>query len=122
MTAPALSGRVSVVTGALGRLGPVWCEALLDAGATVVGLDLAGASVSPAFSNLQAKAGKRLILLRADVRDREALVSARSRCETEVGVVDGAGEQRRDRPASWSSHYLSVSTRFLLRSFPRCWR
>ena len=88
MTAPALSGRVSVVTGALGRLGPVWCEALLDAGATVVGLDLAGARVSPAFSNLQAKSGKRLVLLRADVRDREALVSARSRCETEVGAVD----------------------------------
>ncbi len=88
MTAPALSGRVSVVTGALGRLGPVWCEALLDAGATVVGLDLAGAAVSPGFSNLQAKAGKRLILLRADVRDRESLVSAGSRCETDVGAVD----------------------------------
>lgn len=88
MTAPALSGRVSLVTGALGRLGPVWCEALLDAGSTVVGLDLPATPVSPSFSTLQAKAGKRLVLLRADVRDRDALISARTRCDAEAGRVD----------------------------------
>jgi NAD(P)-dependent dehydrogenase (short-subunit alcohol dehydrogenase family) len=35
-----LAGRLAVVTGALGNLGPVWTSALADAGATVVGLDL----------------------------------------------------------------------------------
>ena len=88
MTTPALSGRVAVVTGALGRLGPVWCEALLGAGASVVGLDLAAATVPASFAGLQAQAGKRLLLLRADVRDRDTLASARTRCEAEVGPVD----------------------------------
>jgi len=88
VTTPALAGRVAVVTGALGRLGPVWCEALLEAGAAVVGLDLAAASVSPSFSSLQVRAGTRLLLLRADVRDRDALTSARTRCEAEMGAAD----------------------------------
>lgn len=88
MTTPALDGRVAVVTGALGRLGPIWCEALLDAGAKVVGLDLPGAAMTPAFSSLEARAASRLLLLRADVRDRDTLASARARCEAEAGPVD----------------------------------
>ncbi len=41
MSADGLAGRIAVVTGALGILGPVWTRALGQAGATVVGLDIA---------------------------------------------------------------------------------
>jgi NAD(P)-dependent dehydrogenase (short-subunit alcohol dehydrogenase family) len=36
-----LDGKQALVTGALGRLGPVWIKALEDAGASVVGVDYA---------------------------------------------------------------------------------
>ena len=36
----ALKGRVAVVTGVLGTLGPVWTAALAGAGATVMGIDV----------------------------------------------------------------------------------
>jgi len=40
MSADELAGRLAVVTGALGNLGPVWTAALAGAGARVVGLDV----------------------------------------------------------------------------------
>jgi NAD(P)-dependent dehydrogenase (short-subunit alcohol dehydrogenase family) len=74
-----LAGAVAVVTGASGRLGPVWIEALADAGATVVGLDLQEADG----------------VLAADVTDRPALDVALRRIEAEHGtptvLVNNAG-------------------------------
>ena len=39
----SLEHQIAVVTGACGKLGPVWVEALLDAGARVAALELPGA-------------------------------------------------------------------------------
>ena len=72
-----IDGRVAVVTGALGNLGPVWTQALLEAGATVVGLDLPNAPANAAFAALQSAYQGRLTLLGANVTDRAALVAAR---------------------------------------------
>jgi NAD(P)-dependent dehydrogenase (short-subunit alcohol dehydrogenase family) len=76
-----LSGAVALVTGALGRLGPIWIEGLLGAGARVVGLDLPGAKIPDAFARLvDAHGATRLRLIRGDVTDRASLEEARRWC------------------------------------------
>ena len=82
-----LEGEHAVVTGALGKLGPVWIEALLRAGASVCALDLAKSKVSEAFTRLQRDHDEtRLILVRTDVRDRQSLENAYQTCFASFGV------------------------------------
>jgi NAD(P)-dependent dehydrogenase (short-subunit alcohol dehydrogenase family) len=92
--AAPLSGRVAVVTGAGGRLGPLWCRALADAGATVVGLDLPGTEVPEAATTLA-----------ADVTDRDTLERVAedvgARFGTPAVLVNNAGiDQPPDAAAS----------------------
>jgi NAD(P)-dependent dehydrogenase (short-subunit alcohol dehydrogenase family) len=103
VTAGPLAERVAVVTGALGRLGPIWCEALLNAGASVAGIDLEGSPMPPAFRVLQDRDVARLRLYRGDVRDRTSLDAVRVQCETDLGVpmvlVNNAGIDQPPGPA-----------------------
>lgn len=92
-----LAGRVAVVTGALGKLGPAWVNALAGAGATVVGIDLAA---EPDVS-----AGDAAALERADVTDRATLDEAAYRIADRFGapsvLVNAAGiDQPPDAAAS----------------------
>src|SRR5687768_15559154 len=91
-----LTSQVAVVTGALGKLGPVWCRALIDAGATVAGIDLPGATPSPAWERLELEVSPgRLHLFRGDVLDRPSLERARDEIVARLGVpsilVNNAG-------------------------------
>ncbi|MBN2125291.1 MAG: SDR family NAD(P)-dependent oxidoreductase, partial [Deltaproteobacteria bacterium] len=91
-----LRDHVAVVTGASGRLGPVWIEALLDYGATVFSIDRQEAPVSPGLERLLARfEEERLRLFRADVRNRESLETACEECVGTMGVpsilVNNAG-------------------------------
>lgn len=100
-----LSGKVAIVTGALGRLGPVWCQALLEAGAQVVGIDLPGTPISEAFAKLQTTWKEpRLGLLRGDICDRNALLSLRNQCLERYGspsiLVNNAGIDQPPGPAT----------------------
>ncbi len=91
-----LEKEVAVVTGALGKLGPIWMSALLDAGANVLGLDHPSQLPASAFKNLQSRYGPgRLQLAQADVRDREAVEAACTQCLERFGhpsiLVNNAG-------------------------------
>jgi len=100
----SLDGNVAVVTGALGRLGPVWVEALLDAGAVVVACDLPGAGPSEAFVRLGERFGAdRLRRVDCDITDRGAIEAANARVATLFGpptvLVNNAGiDQPPDSP------------------------
>src|SRR3954465_7776495 len=91
-----LAGRVAVVTGGLGNLGPIWIGGLLDAGASVAGIDLPGARPSEAFRALRERVrSERLRLYQADVRERADLNAVRDQIVTDSGVphvlVNNAG-------------------------------
>jgi NAD(P)-dependent dehydrogenase (short-subunit alcohol dehydrogenase family) len=91
-----LDGETAVVTGALGRLGPIWSGCLLDAGARVFAMDRPGAVPYAEFQALADRHGPaRLVVGYADVRDRAGVEQAAEQCERELGtpsvLVNNAG-------------------------------
>lgn len=100
-----LDGRVAVVTGAMGKLGPVWMDALLSAGARVAALDLPGAKVSEACAALRMRYDEsRLRFYEADVCERAQLEAARMRSAEDLGtatiLVNNAGLDQPPGPAA----------------------
>lgn len=99
-----LEGEVAVVTGATGKLGPIWVEALLEAGAKVAALDLGRATATPAWQALAERHGESVLRrYDADVTDRAQLEAARERCIAELGtpsvLVNNAGLDQPPGPA-----------------------
>jgi NAD(P)-dependent dehydrogenase (short-subunit alcohol dehydrogenase family) len=90
-----LDNQVAVVTGACGRLGPVWVEALLEAGARVAALELPGAAVSAAYSQLAERFGDRVRRIDCDITDRHSIEAAAAAVVAIIGepsvLVNNAG-------------------------------
>lgn len=82
MTAPSLTGRTAVVTGAVGRLGPVWVRSLLDAGAKVSAWVLPGSDAGAFASTPEVE------VVEADVTDRASLERALDAIVNRLGVPD----------------------------------
>ena len=83
----SLDQQIAVVTGACGRLGPIWVEALLDAGARVAALELPGAPVSAAFRALSEGSALRLERFDCDITRRESIESAAAAVASRMGVA-----------------------------------
>ena len=101
-----LDDDVAVVTGALGRLGPVWVEALIHAGAKVAALDLPTSESSAAFEALVDRVDStRLFRVDCDITDRSTVETALKKVASQLGVptvlVNNAGlDQPPDKPNS----------------------
>jgi NAD(P)-dependent dehydrogenase (short-subunit alcohol dehydrogenase family) len=92
----SLNGEIAVVTGAAGKLGPIWSETILEAGGKVLALDHPKVQKSEAFRKLESRFDERkLQLALADIRDRQALEGAFQKCLDAFGIpsvlVNNAG-------------------------------
>ena len=82
----SLDGLVAVVTGSCGKLGPIWAEALLEAGARVAALDLPGARPSPAFVVLTERFASAVHRVDCDITSRASIEAAAQAVEKRLGV------------------------------------
>ena len=99
MSEPSLAGHLAVVTGARGRLGPVWCAALESAGMEVVRIDLEGGDGVD----------------QADVTDAGALRAIRDRIRVPRVLVNNAGIDQPPDPAAAGGGVEAVSADDFLR-------
>jgi NAD(P)-dependent dehydrogenase (short-subunit alcohol dehydrogenase family) len=88
MNACDLSRDVAVVTGALGNLGQLWIETLLEAGARVVAVDLPETKLPDRVALFLDRHGpERFLVTRADVTARDSLVEVRETCAARRWMV-----------------------------------
>jgi NAD(P)-dependent dehydrogenase (short-subunit alcohol dehydrogenase family) len=81
-----LDGQTAVVTGGLGRLGPVWARVLRQAGARVAAVDLPGIPVPDSLADLQGDGALEVFF--ADVTSRESVDQLAAAVEDTLGEVD----------------------------------
>jgi NAD(P)-dependent dehydrogenase (short-subunit alcohol dehydrogenase family) len=90
-----LDDQIAVVTGACGKLGPIWIEALVDAGARVAALELPGASASAAFCAVERRASRQVHRFDCDITNRQSIIDAASAVTARIGaasvLVNNAG-------------------------------
>jgi NAD(P)-dependent dehydrogenase (short-subunit alcohol dehydrogenase family) len=91
-----LDGQIAIVTGALGKLGTVWVQALLEAGAKVAALDLPSVPVPEGQRQMQIAFGpENLKFYAADITVKEDLLKIRQEIRKQLGdasiLVNNAG-------------------------------
>ncbi|HLG54990.1 MAG TPA: SDR family oxidoreductase [Vicinamibacterales bacterium] len=105
----SLDNQVAVVTGAGGKLGAIWTDALLEAGARVAALDLGAATPTVRFEELTRRAGDAVHCFDCDITSRESIEAAAQAVAARMGeptvLVNNAGiDQPPDSPGG--RHHL----------------
>lgn len=85
---PELSGKVAIVTGALGLLGRQHCQSLAAAGAHVVVLDLDAAGCEQFAAELERSEDVQCLGTSADITDKASLELTRERILKRFGHID----------------------------------
>ncbi len=83
-----LSGKVALVTGAAGILGPYFCHALADHGATIAVIDIDQAKAKQLATDLERTYKCRAAAFDVDVSDAGAVRQLVEAVESELGPVD----------------------------------
>ena len=106
-----LAGSLAIVTGAFGKLGPVWTETLAGAGADVLGLDLSGDGAGELEERARA-AGGSFRFEQADVTDRERLGEIAAGLDQAPSVlVNNAGiDQPPGQVETWRAEDIPTAT------------
>lgn len=84
----SLTDRAAVVAGADGRLGPIWVDALAQAGARVTALVEPGRDPSPTLSAIIERSAGTVVLGECDVTDVASVTAARDAVLSREGGVD----------------------------------
>jgi len=82
-----LTGRVAVVTGGTGILGPHFCAALADHGASVAVVDLDHAKTTAVATDLQNRFGTRCLGVACDVTRQDSVAAMAEKVEAELGPI-----------------------------------
>ena len=110
----SLDQQIAVVTGASGKLGAVWVEALLEAGARVAALDLPAAVATVRFEELTRSAGAAIQCVECDITSRASIEAAAQAVASRMGepsiLVNNAGiDQPPDSPGGrYHLHELPI--------------
>jgi NAD(P)-dependent dehydrogenase (short-subunit alcohol dehydrogenase family) len=86
VSAEALDGQIAVVTGPLGKLGPIWVRALAGAGARVLGIDLSDEGAGE-LERAVAETPGEYVHERGDVTARDELEAVRARLADRWGTA-----------------------------------
>ncbi|MCB9558316.1 MAG: SDR family oxidoreductase [Deltaproteobacteria bacterium] len=83
-----LNGRVALVTGALGLLGREHCQALLEAGCTVIVSDLNDDACGNLARQLSQDTGGQAVGIAADISDKQSVEAVRGQLRERFGRLD----------------------------------
>lgn len=87
-TLMSLKGRVAAVTGGAGHLGSTMLNALAEAGADVVVIDVKDEYIAPVAAQLKEKWGCRVMGIAVDLEDSETAAAVPDKIVAEMGRLD----------------------------------